>query len=376
MSSTAGTAPTAGAPVGRTPASARSLAVVLSTFALGLTALLLLGNRLASAAHNDLLAVDFRQTFLPAANALAHGHSPYPAYGYPPLVAFLSVPFTFVPSADVLVTVLMLACVPISLLLLDVRDPRCHAAAFLWVAVFNAVQTANVTLPMLVAISACWRWRDAKPARSAVATGLAVAMKMIAWPMVLWQAVGGRFRLAVHSVAVAVGVTLGLWAVIGFSGLLGYPSSLHKLQAAQGGNGYTVQALAEYMGVPKSAAGLLAVAVGVVTLAAMVWFARQGRDAQAFACAVVAVIDTSPIVWLHSFALLLAVLGVLRPRFSAIWLLPAALWFVSSGTGNGGPWSTAATLAAFTAVAVVPLLASSRGQPEGARRTTVTRPSR
>jgi Glycosyltransferase family 87 len=355
MSSTVDAAPSAGASVRRAPAAARSLAVAVSTFALALIAILFLSNRLASAARHGLLALDFRQTFLPAAQTLVHGHSPYPAYGYPPLVAFLSVPFTVLPSPEVLVTTVMLACVPIALLLLDVRDPRCYAAAFLWVAVFNAVQTANVTLPMLVAICACWRWRDVKPTASAVAAGLAVATKLIAWPLTLWFACTGRSRAAVQSAVVAVGITLGLWATIGFSGLLTYPSSLHQLQATEETNGYTVKALAEDIGLPNTVATLLAIAVALAALGAMVLYARRGLTAQSFACAVVTMIVASPIVWLHSYALLLAVLGVLRPRFSALWLLPAALWFVSPGTGNGAPWQTLVTVVVFAVIAVLPL---------------------
>jgi hypothetical protein len=335
----------------------------LSAVALAVSAVLLVGNRLADSWKYDHLAVDFRQTFLPAAEALVHGHSPYPAYGYPPLVAFLSTPFALLPSPEIFVTLVLLACVPISLLLLDVKDVRCHAAAFLWVAVFNAVQTANITLVMLVAIAGCWRWRDSRPTYGAVAGGLALAMKMIAWPLAVWMAFSGRIREAIRVVAVAIGVTLGLWAVIGFSGLLGYPDSLHHLQAVEGTNGYTVQALAEDLRLSHQLAVLLAVATGLASLAAVVVYARRRQDAQAFASAVVAVIATSPIVWLHSFALLLAVLGVLRPRFSALWLLPAVLWFVSTGTGNGQPWETAATLGVAVAVVVLAFRAPTPAVP-------------
>src|SRR5205807_5659992 len=107
-----------------------------------------------------LLAVVYRQTFLPAAEALIHGHTPYPEYGYPPLVAFLSVPFAIAGHPEVFVTAAMIACLPIALALFGVRDWRCYAAVLLWAPFFNAVQAANVTLPMLVGVAACWRSRD------------------------------------------------------------------------------------------------------------------------------------------------------------------------------------------------------------------------
>ena len=46
---------------------------------------------------------------------------------------------------------------------------------------------------------------------------------------------------------------LGLWGLLGFSGLLDYPSSLDKLETAQARSSYTVRALLEDLGVPGSA---------------------------------------------------------------------------------------------------------------------------
>ena len=44
----------------------------------------------------------------------------------------------------------MLAGIPASLWILGVRDWRCYGAAFLWGAAFHAVQTGNVTVPLLL----------------------------------------------------------------------------------------------------------------------------------------------------------------------------------------------------------------------------------
>ena len=332
-------------------------------------ALLVLSDRLVSATRADLLAVDFRQTFLPAANALLDGRSPYPDYGYPPLVAFLSVPFALLPSPDVVVTGLLLACVPLSLWLLGVRDWRCYAAAALWTSVFNAVQTANVTLLLLVGAAACWRFRE-RPGRAAAAGGLAVAAKIVAWPLVLWFVATRRLGTAIRLVLVALGVTFGLWAVLGFSGLASYPDSLNRLQAEQGIRGYTVQALAEDAGVPQVVRSILGVGLALLFLGAVVFYGRRGDDARSYGCAVVAMIVASPIVWLHSFALLLAPLAVLRPRLSWVWLLPGVLWFVSPGTGNGSAWQTAVTLV-VAAVVVVEAL-----RPPRTTRSQATSPAR
>jgi Glycosyltransferase family 87 len=317
----------------------------------------------------DHLAIDFEQSFLPAAEALLDGDSPYPALAYPPLVAFLSVPLALTPSPGALAAAACAACVPAALWILGVRDWRCYVVAFLWCPVFNAVQTANVTLPLLLAASAAWRWRDRTPA-PAVSAGLGIALKVLAWPLVVWLAFTRRLRAAVGAVLVAAGVTFGLWAVLGFSGLRSYPDAVDGAQGTFGEQGYTFRALAldagfsEDVGLVVSFAclGLLLVAVGV--------FGRFGDDERSFACATVAMVVATPIVWLHSFALLLAPVALLRPRLSPVWFLPAVLWFAAPGTGNGEPWQTVLTIATAAAVvllALAPARQPTRGRQERSR---------
>ena len=347
----------------RAPAEAGLLAH-LPSIALAVVALSLFVDRLASAARADVLAVDFKQTFLPAGDAILHGHSPYPAYGYPPLVAFLSTPFALLSRPDIAVTTILILSVPLTLWLLDVRDWRCYAAAFTWVSVFNAIQTANVTLVLLLGAACCWRWRDRRW-RAATAGGLTFATKIVAWPLAVWLAATRRYATAVSLFVVAAAVTFGLWAALGFSGLRSYPSSLSHLQQEQGTRGYTLKAVALDLGASDFVGSAVAVALAFAVLAAVVVYGRRGDDARSYSLAVVAFVVASPIIWLHSFALLLAPLAVLRPRLSWVWLLPAGLWLVSPGTGNGEPWQTAVTLA-VGAVVVFESLRPARGRAEPA----------
>jgi Glycosyltransferase family 87 len=310
---------------------------------------------LVKAFRDDILAYDFNQAFLPAAERLLDGDSPYPELGYPPLVAFLSVPFVVAPATDVLVTVAVAACVPASLWLLGVRDWRCYVVAFLWAPVFHAVQTANVTLPILFAAAVCWRWRESVPITS-VAGGLAVASKIIGWPLAVWLAFTRRVRAALGVLVVAVGVTLTLWAAVGFSGLFSYPDSLDNTQSTYSEEGYTFRALALDAGLPARLGFFASLAVLALVLAGVALYGRRGDDMRSFACAAVAVIVTSPIIWLHSFALLLAPVALLRPRLSVVWFMPVLLALVSEGTGNGAPWQTAATLGVAGLVVVLVLV--------------------
>lgn len=318
-----------------------------------LLALLLIPiQRLVSAADAGIVGKDFEQAFLPAADALLDLGSPYPGLVYPPLVAFLSVPFALTPAPEAFAAVAVAACVPASLWIFGVRDWRCYAAALLWCPVFNAVQTANVTLPLLLAVAVAWRWRD-RPAVASAATGLAIATKVLAWPMVVWLAFGRGARTAVSAVLVAVGVTFGLWALLGFSGLLSYPNAVDGVQGTYRDTGYTFRAVALDAGLPATAGLLLSIACLLVLLAGVVIFARSGDERRSFACAAVAMVLATPLVWLHSFAFLLAPVALLRPRLSPVWFLPALLWFVSPGTGNGAAWQTVVTLTVAAAVVVV-----------------------
>ena len=123
--------------------------------------------------RNHAVAFDFHQAYLPAAHAVLAGHSPYPAatvaaleprtaFVYPPLTAFLAVPFTAFPPvvADAIATAIAVACVVAVLMLLDVRDWRCYAVAFLWAPTYSAIQTANVTLLLAVGLALMWRFRN------------------------------------------------------------------------------------------------------------------------------------------------------------------------------------------------------------------------
>ena len=147
---------------------------------------------LAERGHS--LALDFRGAFLPGARAVIHGASPYHAVGskavtegiaflYPPLTAYVLAPFTLLPpaAAGVLAVVLVAATVPATLLALEVRDWRCYACAFLWFPVVIGIQTANVTLPLVLGLALVWRYRDRR-AVGALVAGLLIAVKLFFWP--------------------------------------------------------------------------------------------------------------------------------------------------------------------------------------------------
>jgi Glycosyltransferase family 87 len=308
---------------------------------------------------DGLLAYDLVHFELPAAQKLVDGESPYPGYGYPPLVAFALVPLVAVPAVDVVATLLLVACVPAILWLLGVRDWRCYGLAFLWAPVFHAVQTANVTLPMMLLLALAWRYREAAY-RPGVFVGAATAAKILAWPAGLWLLATRRIRGWLAACVTAFVLVFGLWAILGFDGLFGYSDRVQSYGASQADLSYTIAVLFDDLGAPRSLGRVVAVAVAVAILALCAWMGLRGRDRESFALAAAACIYASPVNWLHSFAFLLLVVAVMRPRLSAAWFVPLPMLLVT-GTGNGQPWQTGLALGLGLVTVIVALLPAPLG---------------
>jgi alpha-1,2-mannosyltransferase len=351
----------------------------LLTVALVFIGAALLIGLVGMSAAEGLLAWDVRFAYLPAAELILDGESPYPAlddpildeqkgYVYPPQLVLSLVPLAFlpVPVAAFLVALGLLGLVGLTLYVLDVRDVRCYAAAAIWVPTISGVLLANLSIPLAFALAVTWKYRD-RVAPPAIALGLAVSAKLLLWPMFVWMVATRRIRAAVYAVLVGVGITVSAWAVIGFAGLAEYPDLLRRLSDLQSERSYSIVGMAAELGLPAAAGQLAALAAGVGLLVGCVLFARRDDDERAFTCAVAATLAVSPIVWLHYLVLLLVPLAVLRPRFSWIWLLPALLW-VSPRPGYAEGFQTfmPAVVATIVLVAILFVRPGARPVPAGA----------
>jgi hypothetical protein len=292
----------------------------------------------ALSSAEGLLAWDVRFAYLPAAEALLDGDSPYPAlddpiledqkgYVYPPQLLFLLLPLTPLPAgiAAALVALGLIALLLATLRVLEVRDIRCYAAALLWVPAISGVLLGNVSIPLAFALALVWRYRD-RVWPPAVALGLSVSAKLLFWPLFVWMLATRRWRTVVVAIVLGTLVTLGSWAAIGFDGVRGYPDLLRRLSEIQADRSYSFLGIAEELGLGSVVGNALIVAVGGALLVGTVIFARRGDDERAFTCAVAATLALSPIVWLHYLVALLVPMAILRPRFSWLWLLPVLLW--------------------------------------------------
>ncbi len=158
-----------------------------------------------------------------------------------------------------------------------------------------------------------------------------MGVKIFLWPLLGW-ALATR-RLAAGAIAVAVGLvtTFETWALIGFAGLTTYPDLLSRITDE---SSYSIEDVAEAQGFGVSGGRTVTLLVGGLLVAGCFVLARRGDDERSFFLAIAAAVALSPIVWLHYLVLLAVPLGIARPRFSAIWLLPIVLW-VCPRSGNG-----------------------------------------
>jgi hypothetical protein len=303
---------------------------------------------LLSIAGTDKLGWDFRYTYVHAAALVMDGGSPYPpvddavlasgiGYVYPPQFVVALAPLTELPT-DLVVWIAFAAAVASvlgALAVLGVRDLRCYAALLAWGSTSNALELTNLSAFLVLGIALVWRFR-ATIWPLAATLGLVVSTKLFGWPLFVWAAATRRYRAALLAVGVGVAVTAGAWATIGFAGLTQYPALLQRFSEVQGEqNSYSIVAASVALGLGSSAGQVLAFVVGCALLAASAYFGRRtGDDKRSFAAAIGATLAFTPVLWVHFFLLLAVPLAIARPRFSAVWLLPIALWVCPRG-GNG-----------------------------------------
>ena len=232
-----------------------------STVALVFFAVTVTSAFIAFSADEGLLAWDVRFAYLPAAEAVLDGESPYPAlddpiledqkgYVYPPQLLLALVPFTPLPVGVValIVTAGLLALLWLTLRVLGhSRRPLLRGGAALG-AVASGVLLGNISIPLALAA----RRRLALPRRGlaagvgARARGLGEVLDLAAARVDARDAAapddgvgtrdrGGRSRSRA-------------WAAIGFDGLTGYPDLLRRLSEIQSENSYSIVGMASTLG--------------------------------------------------------------------------------------------------------------------------------
>jgi len=336
-------------------------------------ALIVLGS--VAAVHHHDVGVDFRGELYPEAKLVVHGTNPFPPPGadlssgvnriFPIPAAILVAPLTLLPvgAAAAVFCVLLLVALAGAIRLLGVTDWRVYGLVALWPPAIHAVQTGNVTILLTLLVAVAWRFRERRLVPG-VAIGVAIALKLFLWPLVLWLVARRRYASAGTAAAIAIG---GMLLVAPFTSLTAYWRLLGDLGDVFGPHSYNLTGLLVQTGVAGSgAAQFLADAAGIGVLA----LAYRRRS---LTLAIAASLVLSPIVWLHYFVLLVVPLALARPRLSALWFAPLALWVCPGTAGQVRAWHIAIGLAVL---AVVTVLAERRAGANETRPVSPPEPAR
>jgi hypothetical protein len=120
--------------------------------------------------------------------------------------------------------------------------------------------------------------------------------------------------------------------------------------------------------VSHAAAYVLGLAPGIAACGAGMILGRTGRERSAMGICIAAVLLSTPIAWLHYFALLIVPLALARPRLSPAWAVPLAMWLCLP-TDDPAAWQIGVALSCAALVVVVSL----RGPVAATPRVIVTR---
>lgn len=322
------------------------------------------------------IAYDMHHAFRPAAEAVLNGRSPYPtptldalatrtAWVYLPFASFLFLPFALVPplAADLISMALVAAAGAAALWVLGIRDGRCFGIALLTMPVLSGIQTANLTLPLALALAGVWATRSRRFVPGLL-LALTLATKLFLWPVLVWFVATRRYRGAACAVAGTVLLVVGGWAALGFAGAREYPEILRLLSVALERDSYTPFALARDLHASEHIARAIGLGLASAVLVGCWIYGRRGDDVRSFTLAIVASLLFTPIVWLHYFALLFVPVAIVQRRLSPLWSLPLVLWLFAEGHGNGSTAQTAFVLLAFATLVTLTLRAAARGAAE------------
>jgi hypothetical protein len=253
-------------------------------------------------------------------------------------------------AADLAFALLGLAAFAAALFVVGVRDWRVYGVVALWPPVYLEPGLAHLTPLICLLFAATWRTREAR-ALPGLIVGLAVAVKLFAWPLLVWLAATRRLRAAwLGAVVAAASVVL----VLPFTDLRSYVDAVLSVGRAFDQDAYTVFGLLVQAGAPETVAR----GVSVLCIAGMLWATYRY---QSFTLAVATALVASPIVWLDYFALAAVPLAVVRPRISPVWFLPlATIGLGGAGLELGDPLGTLRALVTFAIVFAVAFRAERR----------------
>ena len=301
----------------------------------------------AAQAGVEIWGIDFQGGAWLAAHQILHGVSPYlaaspqllfhhnHAFVTPPAIGLAAVPLTHLPygMAVAIWNLADAAGMLAALWLLRVRDPRIYVLAICSAPFLDSLNSGQLEGILALMLAVAWQRRNSRA--GALATGALIAVKLYAFPLVIWLIATKRFRSAAVATGSALLFLIASWAVIGFHGLAQYPSLLSATShaAEREISSLSMSTLVLQLGGSHTVGTVLAVVFGLVVSGAIVLAARGSDDGWFAACVTVGLI-ASPILWEHYLVLLFrptgdlaaesalavdadrAVLGPVQPRLA------------------------------------------------------------
>jgi hypothetical protein len=316
-------------------------------------------------AHLGLLGFDFKGTIWEPGRQILAGHSPYPhplasemntgnPSVYPPFALLLTLPFSLLPFglAYAVWAVLLAGVTVATLRLLEVRDWRCYTLALGSCPVVFGLIMGNIAMLLLPLAAVIWRERR-RVWWCGLALGLAIAVKLVLWPLLVWLIAARRRGAALVAVSTAAAATLAAWVAIGFAGVRDYPALLRVNTELYGPHGWSLLAGGIGLGLPQSVASALSWLLGLALLLVAAVLTRHAmRDQAGFSTAILASLVVLPIVWVQSLVVLLVPLALASRSVNRQWYMFAGLWlvaFVPRTLSNVGPPPEGVPLAVWRA---------------------------
>ena len=291
------------------------------------------------------VAVDFEGGPWVAGHRLLSGFSPYVGphsaqlqgitFVYPAVAAILLAPFSLLSqgAAGAVFTLVTVAAALVTLRVMEVKDWRVYGVAMMWPEVVSAWETANVTLLVGLAIALAWRYRD-RPVVVGGLVALVISTKPFVWPLALWLFATRRHRALGFTLGLGLVINLFAWAVVGFDQIARYSALMSTLAKNQENRGYSLVAMVLNRGGDRFLAYGVLIGVTALVAGACLVSGRRRGGRPAFALAIAACLVTSPLSWLHYFALLIIPLALARPRLSTLWLVPLLLQLPAIGAST------------------------------------------
>lgn len=321
--------------------------------------------------------------------------SGYPS-PHPPSLVLLMLPIGLLSyhSAALAWLIISLAALAASLrVLFDLKGGALvlgFLAAVIWLPFHSDFSIGQLMTVMLLALALAWKcFRGDRDLAGGIVLGLALSIKMIAWPVVLYLLLKRRWQAAGSSIGVVAGLQLIAGAVFGFSVLADYylrvGPLLAKLGKADSFN-FSVFSIgprifegtrAVFLGTVSTSpavygwpqlSGPVSALCALLVLALCLWLAlRSSSFDRSFAVLVCGVLILSPTAWWYYFPLALIPMSIawqlqVRPAVLVCLVAPYSAMLLQPLFGSSASFA-AGLLTIAPAAALVLLALRVHGRP-------------